>query len=71
MKLAQLGHHTNADPDQVLRELDLARLVSRHPLSLSGGEQQHLVVTGARVADRPITAVIRRKLSDTKKPQNR
>ncbi|MBO3142736.1 ATP-binding cassette domain-containing protein [Dermatophilus congolensis] len=38
----------------LLQAFDLSKLTGRHPLSLSGGEQQRLVIAGSRLAGRPI-----------------
>ncbi|MGO2747137.1 ATP-binding cassette domain-containing protein [Mycetocola reblochoni] len=57
------------DSDAVLASLDLDHLADRHPLSMSGGQQQRLVVAAVRVArrrivvfDEPSSGVDRRHL---------
>ncbi|MGL5927386.1 MAG: ATP-binding cassette domain-containing protein [Dermatophilaceae bacterium] len=54
MALAQFGGSEMGDTRMPLDALDLGHLTTRHPLSLSSGQQQRLVVAGARVANRPI-----------------
>jgi energy-coupling factor transport system ATP-binding protein len=49
-------NHLDADAETsaqaILEELDLAQLAARHPLSLSGGEKQRLVIAVALAAGR-------------------
>ena len=54
VELAALGMSPKPDPQIMLAALDLDQLADRHPLSLSGGEQQRLVVAAVRASERRI-----------------
>ena len=48
------SHASGQSGEQLLADFDLANLGERHPLSLSGGPKQRLVIAAARATGRPI-----------------
>ena len=48
------SHASGQSGEQLLADFDLANLGERHPLSLSGGQKQPLVIAAARPTGRPI-----------------
>ncbi|MGE9835232.1 ATP-binding cassette domain-containing protein [Streptococcus orisratti] len=49
-----LGNSKTADFKQVVEQLGLSQLLDRHPISLSGGEQQRVIIANALLSNKKI-----------------
>lgn len=54
LKEVNLGHNKHPMTESVLEQLALAHLVDRHPASLSGGEQQRVMIAASLLSDKEI-----------------
>lgn len=53
-KEVNLGHERHPRTTEVIERLSLTTLLERHPASLSGGEQQRVMIAASLLADKDI-----------------